>query len=300
MEWAQSIRPQEKTPPSLHDHLASHSALTSLEHGLAKWLLIGGVAALAIALVPIILPELGIGGGVLALLDDACCTLVGLNRGIAGGIAVAVESLPVVGTYLAEKGAVKMFAPAITMLGGQAVGHLISHFEHKAGKQGTIGSAVRITSMAIGVVLALPIILPAVGHGVHFLSRLVGADAFGVAAAQFLGNTSVCVTDATAAGLIGGGATLAAHLPCALPAIAASFPLLAPHAAKTSKKKLATGDPNHHITAGQQAWIDAYNQAPPEQKAGLQKVFREKGYDPDFHPDGTMHLYRHAAAMVRR
>jgi hypothetical protein len=279
--------------------LHNHSALSSLEGGISKWLLVGGLAAAAVVLAPVILPYLGIGGGVAAVLSEECCTIVGTNSGVAGSLAHFIENIPVIGSYISTEGGKNILVPAVTILGGQAAGSLVSHFEKAAGRKDTFGSAIRITSLGLGVVLSLPVILPAVGHGVQFLTRLAGLDEFGVSIAQFLGNTSSCTSVATSNGIMGGLSTLGAHLPCAIPAVAASFPLLVPALTPTANKTLAAGDPNHFITPQQQDWVDVYNEAPAIRKPILQKWFHDRGFDPDFHADGTMHLYKHDTGLAR-
>lgn len=294
MPWAATGKP---STTNLHHELHSHSALSSLESGLSKWLLVAGIAAVALVLAPVILPYFGIGGAAAAALSEECCTIVGTKTGMAWGLTKAIESIPVIGTYLSTAGGQNILAPAATILGGQAVGSLVSHYEKAAGKKGTIGSFIRIASMGVGVVLSLPAILPGIGHGVQFASRLAGMGEYGNAIAQFLGNTHACTSVATTNGIMGGVSTLAAHLPCAIPAVVASFPLLAPAMAKDSS--LAPHDPNHAITSEQQTLVEAYNQASLPQKVIMQQWFHDHGFDPDFHTDGTMHLYKHPDKIAR-
>jgi hypothetical protein len=298
MQWANIISQNKTIAPSSLQHLHTQTALSSLENSLSKWLLIGGIVAVGLVLAPVILPYLGIGGGVAAALSEECCKIVGTNTGIAGSLSALIESIPVVGTYLSTEGGKNILVPAITILGGQAAGSLVSHFEHAAGKKGVIGGAIRVSSLGLGVVLAMPAVLPGIGHGVQFLSRLAGAEGFGATIAKFLGNTSTCTSVATTNGIMGGVSTLAAHLPCAIPAVTASFPLLVPAISKNANG-LPANDPNYFLTPEQQSWVEAYNGAAKPQKIILQEMFHEKGFDPDFHADGTMHLYKHAAGMAR-
>ncbi len=66
---------------------------------------------------------------------------------------------------------------------------------------------------------------------------------------------------------------------------------------KASAMPLPPDDLNHTVTPEQQAWIDAYDNASPQRKIIMQQWFRDQGFDPDFHDDGTMHLYKHAHNM---
>src|SRR5690606_24905540 len=152
---------------------------------------------------------------------------------------------------------------------------LISHYEHAAGKKDSIGAFVRTASLGVGVVLSLPAVLPGIGHGVQFLSRLVGMQGCGTVVAQFLGHSASCTSVATSNGIMGGTSALAAHLPCVIPAVIASFPLLSPSLTQQAgQKELPPDDPNHAVTPEQQAMVDAYNRAAPAQKILMQKELR--------------------------
>jgi hypothetical protein len=283
---------------NFHDHLSSQSALHSLETGLSKMILAGGLVVGAILLAPVVLPALGIGGGIAATLAEECCTIVGTNSGVAGAISGAISNIPVIGSYLTTAGGKNILVPAVTILGGQAVGALVSQVEKGMGKKGNVGAFVRVTSMAAGVILALPAVLPGISHGVQFMSRLVGMGEVGNTIAKFLGNTHTCMSSAAGTGIAGGASALLAHLPCAIPAVAASFPLLAAGIKYDAGSKiLPPEDANHFLTGTQQQWVEAYNGAAPHQKRLLQQRFRDMGFDPDFHPDGTMHLYKHGRAI---
>lgn len=277
---------------TVNEHLHHQTALSTLENGINKWLLLGGLAAATVVLAPVVLPYLGIGGGIAAALSEECCTIVGNMTGIAGSVASAIESIPAVGVYLAEN----MLVPAVTILGGQAAGHLVSDFEKAAGMKGSIGAFVRVSSLALGVTLALPAILPGIGHGVQFLSRMAGADEFGKAVAIFLGNTDQCTSVATTNGIMGGVSTLAAHLPCAIPAVVTSFPLALSRNASLSgpaATSLPPDDPNNFYTDKEKELVKKFNQAAFPEKMRMKIEFEKLGYSPDYHKDGTVHLFKH-------
>ncbi len=235
-----------------------------LEDTTTKILITGSLLAGGLVLAPIVLPALGIGENIVdAAANDSlraeCCYSVGNNVGIASTITEAVKSIPVIGSYLDTSEGNYILAPAITMLSGQAAGGLIEQMEKKQGKKGAVGAAIRVTSMAIGVVLALPALLPSVGHAVQFLARLAGQNmeevakmlpeaenisvpnaelgknieagfrSSGQAIARVLGNAGDCPSIAfdNKVGLKTGASLLAGHAPCLLPAFITTAPALA-------------------------------------------------------------------------
>lgn len=255
---AQPASQEASAPPSSHH--GGDGALTllgiDLESTTNRILLAASATAGAIVLAPIVLPALGIGVDVLdsqidGSLAQECCNSVGLNVGITNSLTNLIEDkIPVIGSYLSAHENGYIIAPAVTMLGSHAAGAYIEKKEKEKGGSGIAGKLVRITGMAIGVVLSLPALLPSIGHGVQFLARVTGenlgnlagkvpeasgvtpsnaeiaqqvSDGFkasGTAIARVLGNALACPGDAFAnkIGLKAAGSLAVGHLPCILPA----------------------------------------------------------------------------------
>lgn len=188
--------------------------------------MIGGIAAGTAILAPAIGPELGLGEDIATDLNKECCTVVGTNVGLAGELDKLFSEVPFVDAHMNTAGGHNIMAPAAVILGGHVAGNAVSQYEHRHHRPGNIGAAIRIGSMMTGIALALPALLPALGHGIQFLARGAGLEAAGVGVAQFLGNTSVCLSDATVNGITTGTPSLLAHLPCTLPAIFAAAPVI--------------------------------------------------------------------------
>lgn len=210
------------------------------------------LAAMVVA-APLALPYVGIGGDVEAKLLDECCKNIDPHSGITWGITKMIEDIPVVGTYLNTANGQNWWMPPAAMLGGYAAGTLVSNMEKEAGGQGTIGSAIRTTSMGLGVVLALPALMPGIAHGTLFLGRLTGMEKYLEPIAQGIGTNSCAVKGPksygyhegkAAFGAVSGTQTslglLAGHAGCMLPAaISVLAPATLPSARVDVKKLFA-------------------------------------------------------------
>ncbi|MBV8938767.1 MAG: hypothetical protein JO089_02870 [Alphaproteobacteria bacterium] len=221
-----------------HEHKGG-AALTiagyDVEQIVSYAVLATALVSAAVIAVPLVLPKLGIGEQLAKKLVDECCLNLGQNSGAAGAIATFIKDIPVVGTALSTEAGNNLLVPGLITFGGWASGHLVENYEKEHGGSGKIGTAMRVGSMALGVVLALPALLPGIAHAVLFMGRLAGKnsalDKMLLPIAKAIGNTDNCpgagpdgiyagttTAFASVTGAQGIGAFLAGHAGCLLPA----------------------------------------------------------------------------------
>lgn len=226
-----------------------------------------GIGSAAIALSPFLLKQFGVGAtpegtkargelGDFDFLARYCCPLIEKNSpvkfiansptthtptqytGIAGAVAYALEHVPVVGGTLAKGDIQNALAGGGLMVLGHYGGLGMERLSQRSGRNGAAGRFLRDASQLLGVAVALPAILPGVGHGVQFLTAVAGIDHLdkehldatgpGAAIAGILGKVpGACKgADKLTDGATGAGGILLAQLCCALPAIVGSLPAL--------------------------------------------------------------------------
>jgi hypothetical protein len=274
-------------------------------------LAIGAVAVGAtVILAPHILPSLGVGGEDLA--EQAGLILHHEPTGIAGSINSVLASVPLIGAELAKGGLFTAFTSATAGLGGIALSQFMEKNEDGS-KNIKWSKVIRYGALATSALIALPTVLTALGTGIIYLSMLLESSI------SAIDPTVVVGTVGSTIGSIGGehqtallGASgVAAALPhlllcCTsmLPA-ALSFKLWKDDKREEanatdfagrvggSKRVLPPDDPNRFVTQEEKNWVEAYNQAPMPIKQSMQGWLKSKGYTPDFHADGTVHLYQH-------
>lgn len=228
---------------------------------LVAWM--SGLSA-AISCTPLLLPKLGLdrhttgGEAISDLMRGGCCPIItdkaedmglvfGQHRdqygidypivGIAGALSHAYSKIPVVGNAL-SKGDVRA---ALMGAGLIVAGHYVtSYLEKKRTSLETSHwtSKIRPISQAVGILIGLPAILPGVGHGIQFLTGVVGIDTLGrdenrnpyatgpmTWVAPVLGKVpGPCKLDQKLIdGMAGGMAAPVAQLCCILPALIASL-----------------------------------------------------------------------------
>lgn len=228
------------------------------ENAFDKALRFAGIGAVAVSLSPIILKQLGIGAELSTFLSSNgnCCKIIAENGpswtkfqpdkdtaaintyGVAGIIASTLGKIPAVGGELSKGGIANALAAGGLMVLGHYGGQHIYNFERKRGLSGKIGKLVRNVSQVMGVVVALPAVLPGVGHGLEFLSGLVGIDNIDMEKVSASGPASMLMgymgkvpyackgeqklTD----GAYGSSSILLAQLCCAAPAILSALPAI--------------------------------------------------------------------------
>jgi hypothetical protein len=262
-----SLAPRVAFAHSQKQHFVPAEALSPAHHHstIDRVLRYAGIGSAAIALSPFVLRKLGVGAtpegaktkgelGDFDFLARYCCPLIDKNSplkftaesptthmhtqytGIAGAVAYALEHVPVVGGSLAKGDIENALAGGGLMVVGHYGGLGIERMARGMGGSGSIGRFLRDASQLLGVAVALPAILPGVGHGVQFLTAVAGIDHLdkehldasgpGAAIAGILGKVpGSCkgenkLTDSAK----GAGGVLIAQLCCALPAIIASLP----------------------------------------------------------------------------
>jgi len=275
-----------------------HSAPNHSMLNLTTVLALGGAALVAgIVLAPYVAPAIGLGN-----LDTAESALMAMHNGatgsgLAGGLSEAISYIPLIGSELAKGGAFNIIATAVTGLGGVLLGNWMS--KNHQGKEGIDwGKVVKWSALATSALIAMPSILAGISNGLAYImqelvSNNVLQPEFGEKlVAGILSTIGVTAYQEPAKmGLTGAAVTLPHLLTCGF----SMFPLAASIGANSMMEPdgLPPEDPNYAITPDEQALVARYNQASGGQKILLKKEILDKGYQPDFHADGTIHLYKH-------
>jgi hypothetical protein len=292
-------------------------------------LALGGAAiATGIILMPYIAPAIGLGS-----IDIAESTLFGMHNitegtGAAGMLNGVVASIPLIGTELAKGGLTSIAATAITGLGGVLLGDRMSQ-GHKPEDGIDWGRVIRWAGLATSALIALPAVLTGISNGVVYMVNEATASGFisfeygaelvnnaigmiGVLPYQEPMNMGLSGVAATLPHLITCGATM---FPLAIsvgtgkalkhrhhgPDMDNDDPTCTFVARGRDGQPLAFTDPNNYLTPDETDLVERYNSAKPTEKPLLKKEILGLGYTPDFHDDGTVHLFRHVhhAGMAR-
>ena len=286
----------------------------------------GAVITAGIILAPHLLPALGIGGE--EMLENTMWPVHGniasntlpigeAGSGLAGVINRAMANyIPGIGEKLAQGG---LFNAGVSMavgLGGGFLGRFIENREDGCHlKWGTI---IKYGALITSALIALPTILTGLSMGIMFLSRFSADN-------EVIDKTVRVIDGALGVsggrmhnaflGLGGPAAALPHFITCGaslLPvAVTAKYwrgdhenPSPDYTALDTKGNPLPAADRNHAMTRDEIALTEQYNAAVPAKKILLKKEILEQGYEPDFHADGTVHLYKHgehhAASVMAR
>ena len=143
-----------------------------IEHAVMETIKYSSYAVAGFALLPVLLPWLGIGGGAGEVAATICSTTARSNQtGWAGAIAGALSHIPVLGAGLATAGIPSVAIAAAVGIGGVL---LARHLE----KKGTqfyglpAGRIVRWLALGTSVLFALPAILSGITMSLHFLATM--------------------------------------------------------------------------------------------------------------------------------
>jgi len=269
-----------------------------------------GVVGAGLMLAPHVLPALGVTSAELA--EEASLMIHNNPSGIAGGINSALALIPGIGSRLAAGGIFTAIASGVIGVGGVLLGNYIENREEGAGLKW--GSIIKYAAMITSALIALPTVLTAIGTGIIY-SGMALSEAGTITTAT---SNSIIANVYKTIGSIGGthehelmgvsgiGAVIPHFIGCGVPLAPAA---LSVKFAKDKKARaqedampapLPEGDPNHSLPPVLQSMVDSYNKATATTKPILQKWFRDNGFTPDYHADGTMHLYKHAPAGLSR
>lgn len=277
-----------------------------------------GVIGAGIMLAPHVLPALGITSPELA--EEAALMIHNKPAGMAGALNSTIGLIPGIGSKLAEGGWFTAAVSASIGMGGMLLGNFIEKREGEA-KGIKWGSAIKWGALITSALVALPTILTAIGTGIVYAGMAL-SDAGVISTAS---SNSIISNVYKTIGSIGGTyehnllglGGLAAVVPHFLCCGAPLAPLAAniigkrlhhePEKKDTEERKaykpvnkvMMADDPNHQLTPEQQQMVDEYNAAPAVKKPILQKWFKDNGFAPDFHSDGTMHLHQHTTGLNR-
>ncbi len=200
-----------------------------MEHGHAhhsshKWLY-GATAATGVIAAPYLLPSLGFGRpGLTEAIARICSTTPGASLGLSGTLRQASESLPGIGSYVAEGGWNPAIASGILGFGGTWLGNFIhQHYDRK----GHIpwGKIIKYVAITTSLLIALPGILSGLTMGATYLAYLVGSAAL---ASSILGITRASLGLLGEVGTTGIGSGMSALLPHLATCGAAIVPFLGP------------------------------------------------------------------------
>lgn len=231
---------------------AAHTHGPGMEKVLTYAMLATSIAAAAIVAAPLGLPLIGIGEEEEAKLIADCCKTIPPESGLTHAASNFLKDIPVVGTHLNTVNGQNLLAPAAIMLGGQAVGSLVSDIEHKKGRDGSIGASIRVSSLGLGSILALPAMMPGIAHGMAFLDRVAGLDDALLPLARDLGTDACAVSGdgsiqtknafAAVAGTRAGASLLAGHTMCLAPALITAMSAGLPATKRFTDKETARRD----------------------------------------------------------
>ena len=289
---------------------ADHAAMGHQGLSLTTGLALGGAAIIAgIVLAPYIAPAVGLGSVNTALGVFADMHNPAIYDGLAVHLNNALAAVPMIGSKLAEGGLFNSAATALVGVGGVLTGNWIS--KRHNGKPGLDwGKVIKWGALATSALIALPSILTGLSNGLQYvLEEMVNhkmlSVEFSSAMVDMISSTVGVVPykEAVTTGLTGAAATLPHFLTCGFSMLpfAASIGTNSylstqdDHyvALDTKGKPLPETDANHTISKEEQKLVAQYNQATPVQKIILKKELLDKGYQPDFHKDGTVHLHKH-------
>lgn len=184
------------------------------EHAGLKLLSWAGFATAGLAVLPALFNGAnGMSGLASASAISFCGS--GLPSGWAGDVAGMLGEVPLIASSLATGG-----IAAVGISVGIAVGGMwLSNYVDKHTTEGAFrwGSVIRWASLATSVLVALPMILPAISMGTMFLGTLWGVPSLQAAASTIgsLGNTGAMAGVSSAMGAT--GLALAHAVTCALP-----------------------------------------------------------------------------------
>ncbi len=154
-----------------------------------KALTIAGITGAAISISPLIMEKAGIGRKEFDFFAHNCCPVIEKNGislctnkdgiktyGIAGAISAGLDRIPVVGGTLSKGGIESALTSGGLMIFGHQVGGLIRGGAPKGSFRARLAGITSTTLQLFGLVIALPAILPSVGHGLAYISSTIGID----------------------------------------------------------------------------------------------------------------------------
>ena len=233
--------------------VADTQSASQMKHNIDRALRAASLGSAVIALSPVALNHVGIGKREFEFLgrNGSCCQLISAHGpawgktkegeqtyGVAGALAAAFSHLPMLGDDLSKGGLANALGAGGIVVAGHYAGNALEKRAQAKGKDGKLGRAICTGSKLLGFTVALPALLPGVGHGVEFLSSVANIDDLnmdnttangpGVKLMSLLGkNPGVCKgNDKLADGAMSAASVPIAQLCCALPALIASIPMI--------------------------------------------------------------------------
>lgn len=292
------------------DHISDSSQSLSLTTKLA---LGGAIIAAGVVFAPYVAPMLGVGDLNTAESALEITHYFTEGDGLAKVASKTISLIPYIGENLAKDGLTNIVATGAIGIGGVSLGHLISGYHQGDGTDW--GRIIMWSALATSALIALPSILTGITNGVIYTLFELGEhgiiDPFTqgkpIAEAMIQTVGVAPYIEAQDFGYTGLAVTLPHLLTCGFSMVPLALGFGTHKALKdraeekdyialdTKGKPLPDHDRNHAMTREEIALTDSYNNASPAQRVILKKQILDRGYDPDFHADGTVHLYKHEA-----
>lgn len=266
---------------------------------------IGGiVTAGAVMLAPHVLPALGVGSEEMA---TRAMMILHESSGIAGAINQGLAAVPLIGSQLAEGGFFTAITTGIIGMGGVLMGDSMAQEKNSESTRGW-GKFIKYGALVTSALIALPTVLTAIGSSLIFLAATLTNDmAFASNVVSTVKSTigTMAGVGHPMLGLSGFAAAIPHFMTCGTALLPAALSVKLWKDDKREEKQpyvardrhgnpLPESDRNHDMTQEEIALVARYNEAKPVEKILLKQEILAQGYDPDFHDNGTVHLYKHA------
>ncbi len=176
----------------------SHDTHHHHDSAIAKALRYAGIGSAAIAVSPIALKQFGVGEESYKIMLDKCCPFAAQGGwkvaekngtsyfGVAGAITRALEEIPLLGTSVTRSGIHNALTAGGIIIVGHYAGSGLEQLQKRVARDngsneeaaGSAGRTLKTGSNVLGIVFAMPSILPGIGHSLQCLSGMVGLESF--------------------------------------------------------------------------------------------------------------------------
>ena len=161
-----------------------------------------------VMLSPLLLPISGLGAELAIITNDSIICSSTAKPGLIGKVTTIIDHVPLIGPFM-DQGII-LAAISISLL---LTANLLSRNSY------LFGACLYIA----GIFFSLPAILPAISHGMKFLTMLFGYEHSAQLLADFIGKPAQPM--AVYSFISSGGVIIAAHLSCIISGIAVIFSL---------------------------------------------------------------------------
>lgn len=166
-----------------------------------------------IMLAPLIMPAFGIGSETSFITNYSIICGANYTGGFASLISLFLSKMPIIGSFFAAGSIMAAFAASLLILVGR---FMFLHYPHKI---------AAVVIIVLGIIFALPAILPALGHGLAFLALLANYPETAKLAAKIIGYSG----NHTASVFVFAGSFIAAHINCIISGVVIILSYLTPN-----------------------------------------------------------------------